>query len=149
MRRRILFSVLAATGLLVAAAPVGLAQPGGLPDALGPLARAFGLEVAADAQEAQDGSADPDGVSASVARAGGMPQVAELTGEEFGQMVSGIARSAPGAAAEYFRGLTPSPAAAAPLGRGRAGGGIESDSSGRPPSSLPDAATNRPGAGRP
>jgi hypothetical protein len=148
MKRRILFSVLAAAGLLVAAAPVGLAQPGGLPDAFGQLARAFGLEVAVDARNTPgDPEVDPAVVTAdagsSSARSGGMPASAGMSGEEFGAMVSELARLEPGAAAEYFRARTPSSGSAVPSGQGRGQGRPEG------PSSLPGAATERPGAGRP
>lgn len=146
MRRKLLLSALAAGGLLVAAAPVGLAQPGGLPDAVGSLARAFGLEVSGTARAVPAVLDDPSEVSPSVARAGGMPLMAEMTGEEFGTMVSELARSAPGAAADYFRGLTPSAAADAP-GRARDRAGADPESSGRP--TRPDVATERRGAGRP
>jgi hypothetical protein len=151
MRRRILLSALTATGLLVVTAPVVLAQPGGLPDALTPLARAFGLQVAEDAR---DSSADPDAISGATSgsegREGGMPTLTGMTGDEFGQFVSDLASSEPGAAAAYFRSFTPSASVAgtAGQGRGRDGAPHGAESTERP-GSLPDAATGRPGAGRP
>jgi hypothetical protein len=147
-KRRILISVLAAAGLLVAAAPMGLAQPGGLPDAFGQLARAFGLDVAEDARNTHgDPDVDPAVVTteagSSSARSGGMPALAEMSGEEFGAMVSELARLEPGAAAEYFRAHAPSSGIAGSSEQGRGRGRPEG------PTSLPSGAAERPGAGRP
>jgi hypothetical protein len=71
------------------------------------------LEVLLDAMIGRPGSTgvadDVDakgeaGIGASAA-AGGMPLAHGLTGEEFGLMVSELARSEPGAVAEHFREL--------------------------------------------
>jgi len=74
MNTRIVLPI-ATAGLVLVAAPIGLAQP-----------------------------ASPPVPTAML----GMTEVHGMTGEQFGAMVSELARSMPGAAAEHFRAMTPS-----------------------------------------
>jgi hypothetical protein len=128
MNLRILMSALAAGGLLLAAAPIGLAQTGGLPDTFVPLARDFGLEVSETARTTPDAVAETVSSSTAPSQKGGMPLAHEMTGEEFGRMVAELAKSSPGAVADHVRARTPSSESARP---------------------RPSAANDRPGAGRP
>jgi hypothetical protein len=155
VRTRTVLALVAAGALLVAAAPIGLAQPGGPLAAFRPSGtpvvdgHAFGQGVAAAARTMATSATDVtagDEVAGAVSHAGGMPAQHALSGAEFGAMVSALARSAPTAAAAYFRALTPAPDWDPPT--------VTDDEEAGPGdgTALPGVATvhpDRPGRGRP
>jgi hypothetical protein len=139
--------VLVAGSVLVALAPIGLAQPADLPDAIGSRGRAAGQSVSDEARNAPESRAAAESTAAS-SRDGGMPALAGLSGEAFGAKVSALARSGPGEVADYFRTLRSSNAASTAAKRRGNGAGVRTDPPGRS-RPLPDAATQRRGAGQP
>jgi hypothetical protein len=94
MSTRLLTAAIAAAAFVAAGAPVVIAQP--------------------------STAVVPDEPGTPVPQAGGMPAVHDLPGEEFGRMMSELARSSPGAVAAHVRALTPAPPTAASEAAGTA-----------------------------